>query len=155
MHADLLLSPLFSLRIWEKSIKKMEKVYILSITYNEGLHDAGPRYSSAEGFTCQKGEQPLVYSTFQRALGWCTDCVQCVSRQGCSSASLCQTEVQRCLSWLHFLFDQAVSGILTDLFWGQMHPSLCNFIFPVPISYSGLLSNLSELYSALSCLTHF
>lgn len=52
------------------------------------------------------------------------------SRQGYSSASLCQTEVQRCLVWLHSLFDQAVSGI--QIF------SLCSY----PLSW--LLSHWSK-----------
>lgn len=44
------------------------------------------------------------------------------------SASLCQTEVQRCLIWLRSLFVQAVSGILTDL---RRNPLL--FFFPFAI----------------------
>lgn len=43
------------------------------------------------------------------------------SRQGYSSAPLCQTEVQRCLVWLHSLFDQAVSGI--QIFFPLLSPS--------------------------------
>lgn len=49
------------------------------------------------------------------------------SRRAYSSAFLCQTEVQRCLSWLRSLFDQAVLRILTDLCWGQIHLSPHNF----------------------------
>lgn len=66
----------------------------------------------------------LKWSQARGRLNLCAECagsacwVDCVRRDlsgTLCSASLCQTEVQRCLIWLRSLFVQAVSGILTDL----------------------------------------
>lgn len=73
------------------------------------------------------------------------------SRQACSSASLCQTEVQRCLVWLRSLFDQAVSGILTDLCSGQMERSphnFCSFFFLCPFQCR-IGQNFAQFHSIL------
>lgn len=49
------------------------------------------------------------------------------AQRGWSSAFLCLTEVQRCLSWLPSLFNQAVFWVLTDLCKGQICCSLLYF----------------------------
>lgn len=80
------------------------------------------------------------------------------SGRGNSSASLCQTEVQKCLVWLSSLFDQAVSGILTDLLSSQMRPSLQKpFSVSPPFQQSLLFTDMifSALHSFMSFLkTH-
>lgn len=76
------------------------------------------------------------------------------SGRGNSSASLCQTEVQKCLVWLSSLFDQAVSGILTDLLSSQMRPSLQKpFSVSPPFQQSLLFSDM--IFGALQGFMSF
>lgn len=78
------------------------------------------------------GRGRLKWPEARGRLNLCAECagLECWlraawSQRALSAASLCQTEVQRCLIWLHWLFVQAVSGILTDLRRGE-----CIFFLP-------------------------
>lgn len=136
---------------------RFKNIIYLSIIYSQG---------STLGHIVQPGTRnlrwPFVYLASSRAKKkWWHSSTQCSGSvrwlcavspgRGNSSASLCQTEVQKCLVWLSSLFDQAVSGILTDLLSSQMHLSLQKsfpFFSLRSSSRSSLLTRFSQLYIA-------
>lgn len=86
----------------------------------------------------------LKWSQARGRLNLCAECAgsarwpDCVRRDRngtLGSASLCQTEVQKCLIWLRSLFVQAVSGILTDL---RRNPFFFFFFSHLQFSFSCL-----------------